>query len=175
MDSITQAALGALCGEMVLGRQLGYKGALWGLLFGTLPDLDIIAYGFLSFSEQLLWHRGVSHSLLAMVVGAFLFGWLLKWIHRERNMSYLRFFTFVFLTWSTHVLIDCFNTYGTQIMEPFHSTRYSISNIAIVDLFFLVPLLLGLFLAVIVFRKKTNHKVSGYYLYFIDIPKYVIP
>jgi len=156
MDSITQATLGALCGEMVLGRQLGYKGALWGLLFGTLPDLDVLAFGMLSATEQLMWHRGLSHSILLMFVGAFAFGAVLKRIHHTRDISYWRFFAFVFLAWSTHVLIDCFNTYGTQIMEPFTHDRYAINNISIIDIFFLGPLLLGLFLACIVFRKKTN-------------------
>jgi inner membrane protein len=70
MDSITQAALGALCGELVLGKKLGNKGILWGLLFGTLPDLDIIAYPFLTASEQLGWHRGISHSIFMMFVAA---------------------------------------------------------------------------------------------------------
>lgn len=156
MDSITQAALGALCGEMVLGRQLGCKGALWGLFFGTLPDLDVIAFYFQTASEQLMWHRGLSHSILLMFVGAFVFGALLKKIHWRRQVSYWRFFAFVFLAWSTHVLIDCFNTYGTQIMEPFSDIRYTIGNISIIDLFFLVPMLIGLFLAVIVFRKRVK-------------------
>ena len=78
MDSITQAALGALCGELVLGKKLGNKGILWGLLVGTLPDLDIIAYPFLSSSEQLGWHRGISHSILMMFVVAAGLGW---WLH----------------------------------------------------------------------------------------------
>lgn len=156
MDSITQATLGALCGEMVLGRKLGYKGALWGLLFGTLPDLDIIAYGILTASEQLMWHRGLSHSILLTFLGAFIFGAVLKKIHHTRDISYWRFFLFVFLAWSTHVLIDCFNTYGTMIMEPFTHERYAISNISIIDIFFLGPMLIGLFFACILFRKKPN-------------------
>ena len=79
MDSITQAALGALCGELVLGKKLGNYGILWGALFGTFPDLDIIAYAFLSASEQLEWHRGLSHSILMVFIATFTFGWF---IHR---------------------------------------------------------------------------------------------
>jgi len=154
MDSITQATLGALCGEMVLGRKLGYKGALWGLLFGTLPDLDVLSFGLLTATEQLQSHRGVSHSILLMFIGAFIFGAILKKIHHTRPITYRRFFTFVFLAWSTHVFIDCFNTYGTQILEPFSSQRFPMSNIAIIDLFFLLPMLIGLALACIIYRKR---------------------
>lgn len=153
MDSLTQASLGALCGEMVLGRKLGYKGALWGILFGTLPDLDVLAYGILSATEQLIWHRGISHSILMMFVASFLLAPLLKKVHRTKEISYWRYFFFIFLAWSTHVLIDCFNTYGTQIFEPFSSYRVSFSNISIIDIFFLLPLLAGLFLATVIYRK----------------------
>ncbi|MGJ8657799.1 MAG: metal-dependent hydrolase [Akkermansiaceae bacterium] len=160
MDSITQAALGALCGELVLAKKIGNKGILWGLLFGTLPDLDVIAYPFLTAAEQLTWHRGLSHSILLMVIGAALFGW---WLHKHYqkkaiNISYSRASWFVFLALSTHVLIDCFNTYGTQIFEPFSSQRVSLDNIFIIDLFFLVPILIGLILAITYGRKNTPRR-----------------
>ena len=160
MDSITQAALGALCGELVLAKKIGNKGILWGLLFGTLPDLDIIAYPFLTAAEQLSWHRGISHSIFMMFLAAALFGW---WIHKnyqkkEINISYTRATWFVFLAWSTHVLIDCFNTYGTQIYEPFSSKRISLDNLFIIDLFFLIPILIGLILAITCGRKNTARR-----------------
>ena len=158
MDSITQAALGALCGELVLGKKLGNKGILWGLLVGTLPDLDIIAYPFLSSSEQLGWHRGISHSILMMFVAAAGLGWWLHGFYQKRDayISYARAAWFVFLAWSTHVLIDCFNTYGTMILEPFSSERISINNLFIIDLFFLVPILIGLILAMAWGRKNSK-------------------
>ncbi|MEZ7955597.1 MAG: metal-dependent hydrolase [Rubritalea sp.] len=162
MDSITQAALGALCGELVLGKKLGNKGILWGLLFGTLPDLDIIAYPFLTASEQLGWHRGISHSIFMMFVAAALFGWLLHKIHQKKDaeISYARAAWFVFLAWSTHVLIDCFNTYGTMILEPFSSKRISINNLFIIDLFFLVPILICLILAMVWGRKNPARRMK---------------
>jgi inner membrane protein len=162
MDSITQAALGALCGELVLGKKLGNKGILWGLLFGTLPDLDIIAYPFLTASEQLGWHRGISHSIFMMFVAAALFGWLLHKIHQKKDaeISYARAAWFVFLAWSTHVLIDCFNSYGTMILEPFSSKRISINNLFIIDLFFLVPILICLILAMVWGRKNPARRMK---------------
>ena len=144
MDSITQATLGALCGEVILGRKLGNKAVLWGALFGTLPDLDIIAYPFLSFAEQLMWHRGFSHSILMTFIATFLFGWLMHRKYAKEGLSFKRLSFFIFLTWGTHILIDCFNTYGTQIMEPFSHDRFSINNISIMDPFFTVPLIIGL-------------------------------
>lgn len=189
MDSITQAALGALCGELVLGKKLGNYGILWGALFGTLPDLDIIAYPFLSASEQLAWHRGISHSVLMIFIATFFFGWLIQkfyeqkepynallkdiasmtWYgrllsklyhYREPDISFKRASLFVFLAWSTHVWIDCFNTYGTMILEPFSSDRIAMNNIFIIDLFFLVPILLCIIFCITFFRKNPVTRIK---------------
>lgn len=71
MDSITQAALGAAVGEAVLGKKLGNRALLWGVFFGTLPDLDILFSPFLDQVRQLSFHRGASHSLLIMICASF--------------------------------------------------------------------------------------------------------
>ena len=41
MDSLTQLAFGAACGEAVLGQKVGRKALWWGAVLGTLPDLDV--------------------------------------------------------------------------------------------------------------------------------------
>ena len=43
MDSITQIVLGAAVGEVVAGKKMGGKAALWGAIAGTIPDLDVFA------------------------------------------------------------------------------------------------------------------------------------
>lgn len=152
MDSITQATLGALCGELVLRKQLGWKGAAWGLFFGTLPDLDILAAPFLDGMEWLRFHRGISHGLLAIFLGPLLLAWPLAKLHNQ--VSFSRAYTFLFLTWFTHVLIDCFNSYGTQLYAPFSNKPVAFENIAIIDLFFTLPMLLGLIFCL--FRKRES-------------------
>jgi inner membrane protein len=140
MDSITQAALGGVVGELTLGRKLGWKGMAWGLFFGTLPDLDILAYPFLDEIGRLKWHRGISHSILMMVVASFVLARPLARLHRDKGVSVRRAGWFVFFVWSTHVLIDVFTTYGTQIFEPFSDHRVAWNNLFIIDFFFTAPL-----------------------------------
>ncbi|MEM1157539.1 MAG: metal-dependent hydrolase [Verrucomicrobiota bacterium] len=151
MDSITQATLGAAVAEAGLGKSLGRKAALWGLLLGTLPDLDILVYPLLDPAAQLSWHRGLSHSLLAMLVISPLCGWLLHKIHKTkapiRSSSWTCFWIFF-----THVLIDCFTVYGTQVFEPFSSMRVGFNNFFIIDPLFTLPILFGVLLAVILHR-----------------------
>ena len=104
---------------MILGKKLGWKGAAWGAFFGTLPDLDILAYPFLSEAGRIQWHRGVSHSILVMVLASFILAKPLSLLHEEKGVTAWRAGWMVFWVWSTHVLIDCFTTYGTQVYEPF--------------------------------------------------------
>lgn len=76
MDSITQIVLGAAVGEVTLGKKVGNRAMVWGAIAGTIPDLDIISNAWMSEIDSLAFHRGISHSFVFAIVGAFLFGWL---------------------------------------------------------------------------------------------------
>ncbi len=144
MDSITQAALGAAVGEAMLGRKLGNRALLWGLLFGTLPDLDVLISFFLDTSNNLIWHRGPSHSLLVMVIASFaLAPWLAKRWKKEKVTRGLAG-AFVFAAWSTHVLLDCFTVYGTSVLWPVSETRIGFNNLFIIDPLYTAPLVVTL-------------------------------
>ena len=127
-----------------------------GIFFGTLPDLDILAYPWLEPAARLGWHRGLSHSILAMVLAAAVFGWLLAKLHRKKGVTQKQATWFVFTTWLTHVLIDAFNSYGTQVFEPFSSYRAAFNNMAIIDISFTLPMLLCL--TVVLFYDKISNK-----------------
>lgn len=146
MDSITQAVLGAAVAHAGLSRTLGRRAAAWGLLWGTLPDLDILFYPWLDTVDQLSWHRGLSHSLVVCVLAAVLLGWLTHRIHGPRAPLGKSIHT-IFWVWVTHVLIDCFTVYGTQVLEPFSNRRIGFDNLFIIDPLFTLPLIFGLIIA----------------------------
>ncbi len=144
---MTQAVLGAAVGELVLGKKLGWRGAAWGAFFGTLPDLDVIALPFLDPAAGIRWHRGISHSILIMVAAAVALARPLARCHVAQGVKGREMGGMVFWAWSTHVLIDCLTTYGTQIFEPFSSERVAANLVFIVDPLVTLPLLVGLVLA----------------------------
>lgn len=144
MDSLTQATLGAAVGEAVLGRKLGNRAILWGLLFGTLPDLDIIFNIFLDTARELAFHRGASHSLLIMILASWLLAKPLSKLWKKSKVSPLHAGTFVFLIWSTHVLIDCFTVYGTSLFWPFSEYRVALNHLFIIDPLYTLPLLVSI-------------------------------
>lgn len=130
------------------GRRLGNKAILWGVVLGTLPDLDIIAYPWLDHIERLEWHRGWSHSLFLMLVASPAIGWLVSKIHKGK-VGMRRAAWTVFAILATHVLIDVFTVYGTMVFAPFSDYRAGWNNLFIIDPLFTTPLLLGILIACI--------------------------
>ena len=143
MDSITQAALGAAVGALVLGRKLGRPAIGWGALVGSLPDLDSLLVPFLDTAWDLRVHRGFTHSLLCLLLVSVGLAkpFALRW--KRQKVTPFHAGVFVFLVWSTHILIDCFTTYGTQVMWPFSSRPVSLDNLFIIDPLFTLPLLVA--------------------------------
>ncbi|HVJ44947.1 MAG TPA: metal-dependent hydrolase, partial [Luteolibacter sp.] len=144
MDSITQAALGAAVGEAMLGKKLGNRAMVWGAVFGTLPDLDVLVSPFLTTSGNLFWHRGPSHSLLVMILASIAAAKWLPRLWKKPKISGGLAGAFVFAVWSTHVLIDCFTVYGTSVLWPFSNARIGFNNLFIIDPFYTLPLLVTL-------------------------------
>lgn len=144
VDSVTQAALGAAVGEMMLGRRLGNRALAWGALFGTLPDLDAVFSMFFNTANKLWWHRGPSHSLLVMIAAAYLLAPRLAKLWKRDKITSARAGWFVFAAWSTHVLIDCFTVYGTSVMWPFPVSRVAFNHLFIIDPLFTLPMLVTL-------------------------------
>ena len=144
VDSLTQATLGAAVGELVLGKRLGNRAIAWGALFGTLPDLDVLLSPLFDHAGWLWWHRGPSHSLLVMALASLLLARPLAKLWRQDKVGPVLAGWFVLLNWSTHVLIDCFTTYGTLVLWPFDDTRIAFNNLFIIDPLFTLPMLISL-------------------------------
>lgn len=157
MDSLTQAALGAAIGEAVLGRKIGRKAAILGAIGGTIPDLDVLITPLFDDLQKISIHRGFSHSFLFCLLGAFLFSYILSKIKWTRIVPYHKLYLFSFLALFTHVLLDAFTTYGTQLFLPFTNWRVSFDSISIVDPVYTVPLLVGVLISVF-YYKKTDIK-----------------
>ena len=143
MDSVTQAALGASIGFLCWRDRLGRKAVLWGAAIGTVPDLDIIVYPLLDSVQRLYWHRGESHSVFFILLGALLTGWVLYQLKRHHQMSYLSVFLGCLLIYTTHVIIDVYTIYGTQLFAPFSRHGYGLGNMFIIDPLFTLPLLVS--------------------------------
>lgn len=139
MDSITQALLGAAVGEVVLGKKVGNKAPLWGATAGILPDLDVIPGQFMETVAGMAFHRGFSHSLLFAVAVAPLAGWLIQKIHKNGPTVWRDWAVLYFWGIATHILLDCFTTWGTQVFWPL-DYRVAWNTIFVIDPLYSLPL-----------------------------------
>ena len=153
MDPISQAALGAVVAQGVAQHKLGYRAAGIGALVGAMPDIDVIWSFSGDYFDQLVAHRGITHSLFfAPVIGPPI-AWLI-WRFEARSSpgkperNRLRAWTaaIVAAIWS-HPLLDLLTPYGTQLLLPFSNARFAINAMPIIDPVYTLTLLGGLLIA----------------------------
>lgn len=160
MDSLTQLALGAAVGESVMGRKVGHKAMLWGAIAGTIPDLDVfIPLG--DVVKDFTYHRSASHSLFVLAALTPLMVLLINKIHPHLREYKNNWMIMIYLVFATHVLLDSFTAYGTQILWPFVTTPISWSTIFIIDPLYTLPLLVGISAALAMSRQHINgHRIN---------------
>lgn len=149
MDSITQAALGAGIAGAMLGRRHGRKAVIAGAALATLPDLDVlIDYG--DPLSQMINHRGFSHSVFVLTAFSIMLTWLIwRWRPRQ-DYGWQRLFMTIWLILITHVMLDAFTSYGTQLFWPLRPVPSSWSSVFIIDPFYTLPLLIAVLVALVV-------------------------
>lgn len=149
MDSFTQIALGIAIAEVCAGKKLKNKTVLYGAILGTIPDLDVAVGLFLNPVDAILIHRGISHSLFLFLFLSPLFGWIISKIERDK-ITFIQATVIAFWCLFTHVLLDMFTSWGTQILWPLDH-RFALKTIFVIDPLYTIPLVISL---IIVWKTK---------------------
>ena len=142
MDSFTQIAVGIAVAEVCTGKKLRNKTVFYGAILGTIPDLDVVIGLFLNPVDAVLIHRGISHSLFLFLFLSPILGWIIAKIERDK----IKFFpatVMAFWCLFTHVLLDLFTSWGTQILWPLEH-RFALKTIFVIDPLYTIPLLISL-------------------------------
>lgn len=160
MDLITHGLLGACVGQCIGRKTLGRRALYWGIIAGTLPDWDMIVSLSHDPLAVLLYHRGITHSLLGAALGGLLGGWLVCRLYRRSRPHdlYIVWISLFIMCLLTHILLDCFTTYGTQLLAPWSDRRFSLDAIGIIDPFYTVPFLIPFIIGT---RNKHIHSLSS--------------
>ncbi len=163
MDSLTHIALGACVGEIMLGKRLGKKAMLIGAFANTIPDFDFLAAFWTDADDNLLAHRGFTHSFLfAVLVTGLLALSFQRWF-RSRKIPAGTWMWFFAAELFIHLFIDAFNAYGVGWFEPFLHTRVSFHTIFVADPFYSVWLGIAL---VMLWILKRDHPRRSFWLRF---------
>lgn len=131
MDNVSHSLAGwALSRGAGPARPAGTTLAL--ILASNLPDLDFVLYARGS-SEYLLWHRGVTHSLvgLALLPPILAAG---LWIGYARRTRFAWFLLLAFAGVGLHLVYDVVTPWGTMLLFPFDPARFALDWLFIVDL-----------------------------------------
>lgn len=153
MDSLTHIIIGSATGQVMLGKKEGNKALLWGAIAANIPDFDSAITSLFSPASAVLVHRGFSHSILFALAVSPILGLIAAKLFKSANK-----WEWIGLTLTailSHIAIDCFNSYGTGILEPFSNIRVAYDTMPIVDLMLLVPILL-LMSAALFFKTKSK-------------------
>lgn len=159
MDSITHIALGGLLGEALLGKKLGKRALVLGAIAQSLPDIDFVASFWLDASDNLLAHRGFTHSFLFATTVAPILAWLATVWHPIEGVSFRRWSTFFGVQIFVHLLIDSLNAYGVGWLVPFSAQRFSFNVLFVADPFYSVWLGIA-FLALLVMPARSRNRVN---------------
>lgn len=159
MDSVTQAVLGGAVSYTLLGRRLGKRAALYGIILGTLPDLDVLI-DFGGPIENMTHHRGFSHSLFVQALVTPVFVLLLSNLPFGRSVTWARWSVAVYLSLATHSLADFFTVYGTQIFWPLTNHPFANSILFIVDPIYTIPLLVAVISALLMRDRNRALKIN---------------
>lgn len=167
MDSVSQIALGAAIGDYTLGRKIGRSAILLGGALGTLPDLDVLVH-YVDAVESFTYHRSWSHSIFTLSALSFIVAFLLqrfypnRWIRAPKPIQsssarpgYIDWLLCCWLILITHIFLDGFTIYGTQLMWPLPVDPIAWGSIFIIDPLYTVPLLISLMIA-----WKNRHKAK---------------
>ncbi len=136
MDSLTHIALGACIGEAFFEKGFGKKTMIWGALAQSIPDIDFIGSFWMGTTEDLLAHRGFTHSILFALFITPVFAFAADVIHRPHDIMFKKFLLFFAAEVFMHLFIDGFNNYGVGWLEPFSHHRYSFNILYVADPFF---------------------------------------
>jgi inner membrane protein len=133
MDSLTHIALGAVIGEIRANKPLGKQSLLWGALFQSIPDIDFMAAFFLSPTDNLLVHRGITHSFLFGLLAALGLGYTLSRLKKTSALNFRQWAVFIGIEILCHLILDACNAYGVGWLEPFSDQRISFNIIFVAD------------------------------------------
>ena len=123
MDTGTHVVMGIALGGLslmdpvVAGSTLTTTAVIAGTIIGSqAPDIDTVLK-LRNNAVYIRHHRGITHSIPAVILWPILIAGGLWLIIPEANLLHLWLWTF--LAVFVHVFVDIFNSYGTQALRPF--------------------------------------------------------
>lgn len=125
-SAFTHAFAAMALGKTCYCAKMGWR--FWALAIGSsiLPDLDVIGFAVGIRYEDMLGHRGLSHSLPFALVWSFIVISLEFKQAGRYSKEWWRLLGFFFIVTASHGLLDAMTNggLGVAFFAPFDTTRY---------------------------------------------------
>lgn len=164
MDTLTHALSGVLVARASAPRAPSEKALplarrlIAGALAAAAPDLDFVI-GYVGPVEYLLYHRGITHSLILLPLWAWLLARLFAVLWR-RDRPWQAYFPVAALGLAAHIAGDLITSFGTMVFAPLSEARYALGTTFIIDLWFSGIILAGL-VASVLWRRSPVPAIAG--------------
>ncbi|WP_243545823.1 metal-dependent hydrolase [Pseudodesulfovibrio tunisiensis] len=156
MDPVTHLASGIL-GAQAARRWFSREPLLYAFCIAAalLPDADVL-FTNSNPEHNLLYHRGVSTSLFGWPIMAMILSALYKPF--TRSASYGKILVLALFVILLHIWLDLITSYGTQLLAPFSTQRFTLDGVFIIDPFYTGVMLLCIIVGAF---WQTNRKILG--------------
>jgi len=140
MEGITHTLSGVVVSSWGIRQGFGPAVSTAFIISTVFPDIDFLAV-WINRYYYLRYHRGITHSLLGILTFSFFIA-LIFYLSTGR-VDFKILYLVSLSGMAMHVGFDLLNSYGTQILLPFSSQKFSLDLDIIFDLWFMGPLIFG--------------------------------
>ncbi|MGK0391303.1 MAG: inner membrane protein [Maribacter sp.] len=91
---------------------------------------------------------------------------ILKYIFKKpsefEDPSYMNWYWLFFWAFITHIILDAFTNYGTQLLMPFSNARFAIGSVSVVDPIYTIPLCLSALFIIMMRRTSSARRIINW-------------
>ena len=137
MDPLTHGITGALLGKGFFSDRQGRVATFAATLGALFPDIDLVAEIASRDPMAIVnYHRGITHSFVALPLFAALLAWLTRYVGRRRGIetpSWGMLTVIYGVGIASHILLDGTTSFGTRMWTPFSQKRVAWDLMFIID------------------------------------------
>lgn len=142
-----------------------YQNKVYQGIIAVINAVLMIALGFAIFSifrEAGLRTQLISGFILLCLVALFFrYLWVyFKGTPKVEATTLKEWYLLFFLAFFTHIILDSFTSYGTQVFQPFDNYRVAFDTISVVDPLFTVPFIICL---IVVLVKRRDSRIRRFW------------
>ena len=165
MDPITHGIAGALIGKGYFSERYGRVATFAAVLGAVFPDVDVVSEPLTGDPLAIVkYHRGITHSFVALPFFAAILAWLTRWVARRLDIESpsLAVLTLVYgAGLASHIVLDGMTSFGTRMWFPLSQKRVAWDILFIVDFTFTAIILFPQVIAWIYNKTSRDRGVGG--------------